>query len=150
MDNNIPCTQSWWIACQCPGSMNHQLISSHLIGSSRGTYLCLLRRLNFNCHFTVHKWFKNKPWCSFTTIQTVRSWHPGNISLTWINTDPSMDEYSHVQYSAGWNYLFILKLQRCNRWSLCMDKYFHTTLYNGCNYLSKWLLIHDGIKVNPC
>ena len=33
-------------------------------------------------------------------------------------------------------YLSIPKLQRCNRWSLGMDQWFHTTLYNGYNYLS--------------
>ena len=36
----------------------------------------------------------------------------------------------------GWNYLSILKLQRCNRWSLGMDKSFHPTVYWACNYLS--------------
>ena len=35
----------------------------------------------------------------------------------------------------GWNYLFIHQLQWCNHWSLEMDKYFHPTFYNGCNYL---------------
>ena len=41
------------------------------------------------------------------------------------------------------NYLFILKLQLCNRWSLKMDKKFHPTLYNGCIYLSML-----GLKLN--
>ena len=36
----------------------------------------------------------------------------------------------------GWNYLSIPKLQRCNRWSLGMDKWFHPTLYWACDYLS--------------
>ena len=36
----------------------------------------------------------------------------------------------------GWNYLSIPKLQRCNRWSLGMDKYFHHTFYQACDYLS--------------
>ena len=36
----------------------------------------------------------------------------------------------------GWNYLFIPKLQRCNRWSLGMDKPFHPTLYQAYSYLS--------------
>ena len=36
----------------------------------------------------------------------------------------------------GWNYLSIAKLQRLHRWSLGMDKWFHPTLYNECNYLS--------------
>ena len=35
-----------------------------------------------------------------------------------------------------WNYLSIPKLQRLQRWSLGMDKLFHLTLYNECNYLS--------------
>ena len=36
----------------------------------------------------------------------------------------------------GWNYLSIPKLQRLHRWSLGMDKQFHPTLSDGCNYLS--------------
>ena len=36
----------------------------------------------------------------------------------------------------GWNYLSVPKLQRLHRWSLGMDKLFHPTLYNGCDYLS--------------
>ena len=43
----------------------------------------------------------------------------------------------------GWNYLSIPKLQRLHRWSLGMDKWFHSTLYNGCNYLSML-----GLKLN--
>ena len=35
-----------------------------------------------------------------------------------------------------WNYLSIPKLQRLHRWSLGMDKQFHSTHYNGCNHLS--------------
>ena len=34
------------------------------------------------------------------------------------------------------NYLSISKLQQHNCWSLRIDKKFHFTLYNGCNYLS--------------
>ena len=36
----------------------------------------------------------------------------------------------------GWNYSSIPKLQRLYRWSLGMDKWFYTTLYNGCGNLS--------------
>ena len=43
----------------------------------------------------------------------------------------------------GWNHLSIPKLQRLHRWSLGMDKQFHPTLYNGCNYLSML-----GLKLN--
>ena len=35
-----------------------------------------------------------------------------------------------------WNYLPLPKLQRCNRWSLGVDKSFHSTLYWTCDYLS--------------
>ena len=43
----------------------------------------------------------------------------------------------------GWNYLSIPKLQRLHRWSLGMDRQFHSTLYNGCYYLSML-----GLKLN--
>ena len=43
----------------------------------------------------------------------------------------------------GWNYLSIPKLQRCNRWSLGMDKLFHPTLYMACDYVSML-----GLKLN--
>ena len=43
----------------------------------------------------------------------------------------------------GWNYLSFPKLQRCNRWSLGMDKWFHPTLYQACDYLSML-----GLKLN--
>ena len=36
----------------------------------------------------------------------------------------------------GRNYLFIPKLQRCNRWSLGRDDLFHPTLYWACDYSS--------------
>ena len=40
----------------------------------------------------------------------------------------------------------------CNRWSLGMDKWFHPTLYNGCNYLSmlglKWIQVSKGAPGN--
>ena len=47
-----------------------------------------------------------------------------------------------------WNYLYIPKLQRLHRCSLGMDKKFHLTLYNGCNYLSMLglKLIHVSIS----
>ena len=43
----------------------------------------------------------------------------------------------------GRNYLSIPKLQRCNRWSLGMDKQFHPALFWACNYLSML-----GLKLN--
>ena len=43
----------------------------------------------------------------------------------------------------GWNYVSIPKLQRCNRWRLGMDKYFHLTFYQTCDYLSML-----GLKLN--
>ena len=52
-----------------------------------------------------------------------------------INFNSCMDNWSHPLYSVGWNYLSIPKLQRCNRWSLGMDKQFHPTLYWTCGFL---------------
>ena len=43
----------------------------------------------------------------------------------------------------GRNYLSIPQLQRCNRWSLGMDKYFHPTYHRACDYLSML-----GLKLN--
>ena len=43
----------------------------------------------------------------------------------------------------GWNYLSIPKHQRCNCWSLGMDKQIHPILCNGCSYLSML-----GLKLN--
>ena len=40
-----------------------------------------------------------------------------------------------------WNYLFIPK--QLHRWCLCMDKYFHTTVNQACDYLSM-----PGFKLN--
>ena len=37
----------------------------------------------------------------------------------------------------GWNYLSIPKLQQLRCWSFGMNKKFHPTFYNGCNYLSR-------------
>ena len=44
-----------------------------------------------------------------------------------------------------WKYLSIPKLQRWNRWSLGMDKLFHTTLYSACDYLSMLGLKSSGV-----
>ena len=38
------------------------------------------------------------------------------------NFNPSMDKQLHISKSVRWNYFFIPKLQRCNRWSMGMDK----------------------------
>ena len=51
-----------------------------------------------------------------------------------VNSNPNMDNYSHEQLSVGLNYLSIPKLERLRRWSLGMNKYFHPTFYNGCDY----------------
>ena len=59
----------------------------------------------------------------------------GPFLLTWFNFNPSMDKETHPLWFMRWNYLSIHKLQRCNRWSLGLKKWFHPTLYNGCDYL---------------
>ena len=40
----------------------------------------------------------------------------------FIHFNLNMDKELHPSLSVGWNYLSIPKLQRCNRWSLRMDK----------------------------
>ena len=52
----------------------------------------------------------------------------------------------------GWNYLSIPKLQRCNRWSLGMDKWFYPTFYWARDYLSMLLLkwIHVSKRGPRC
>ena len=47
-----------------------------------------------------------------------------------------MEKKSDAQWSVGWNYLSIPKLQQCNHWSLGMDKQIHPTPYTWCDYLS--------------
>ena len=44
--------------------------------------------------------------------------------------------------SVGWNYLSIPKFQRLPRLSLGMDKQFHPTLYDWCDYISR-----QGLKL---
>ena len=61
----------------------------------------------------------------------------------WINFNPSVDQYMYL-LCVGWNCSPIFKLQRCNRWSLGMDGWFHLTLYRA------FLYIHAGNKANPC
>ena len=75
--------------------------------------------------------------CSHLRIVVVVMRH---LLLICFNFNPTMDKWSHAQWNAGWNYVFIPKLQRCNRWSLWLDKQFHPTYYNGCNYLSEAVL----------
>ena len=57
----------------------------------------------------------------------------------------------------GWSYLFMPKLQQCGRWSLEMNKLFHSTLSWACDYLSmlglkfysmliKWVLDDEAVN----
>ena len=59
----------------------------------------------------------------------------GVFILTRINVNPSMYKWLHQLYSVGWNYKCIPKLQRCNRWSLGTDSWFHPTPHWVCDYL---------------
>ena len=61
-----------------------------------------------------------------------------------------MDEKPYAQESVEWNYVSIPKLQWWNSWSLEMDKWFHPTDYNECNYSSMlgFKLIHVS-KMGP-
>ena len=46
----------------------------------------------------------------------------GPLLLTLFNLNPGIDKLVRPLYSVGWKYLSITKLQRCNRWSLGIDK----------------------------
>ena len=49
-----------------------------------------------------------------------------------------------------WIYLSISRFQRLHRWSLSMDKQFHHTLYNACDYFSMpWLKLIHVSKSSP-
>ena len=51
----------------------------------------------------------------------------------------------------GWNYLCILKVQWCTRWSLETDKWFNLTLYQACGYLSMlWLKLNHVSRRDTC
>ena len=82
---------------------------------------------------------------SYNKVICVSEWGSlGPLLLTWINFNPGMNKFLHSLWSVGWSYLSIPKFQRCNhwslgmdkrRWSLGMEKYHHPTLYNERNYL---------------
>ena len=57
--------------------------------------------------------------------------------------NPSMKKQSNIQENVGLHYIYMPKLQWCNRWSLGKDKEFQTILYNGCNYVSM-----QGLKLS--
>ena len=50
----------------------------------------------------------------------------------------------------GWNSLSIPKLQQWHRWSLGMDMWFQSILYNGCNYLSMLRLMSIHVSKRAC
>ena len=62
----------------------------------------------------------------------------------------------------GWHCLSIPKLQRCDRWRLGMDKYFHPTFCWSCDYVSMLRLklnhvserdpwcIHSMVVIHSC
>ena len=68
--------------------------------------------------------------------------------ITWIFFNPINDNLSHPWQNNGLNYLFIPKHQRCNRWSLGMNKYFYPTLHWAYDYLSMLglKLIHVSLQ----
>ena len=69
-------------------------------------------------------------WCIYgSQIPPMRGWRV-------VNFNPSMDKWLHLLWSVGWNHLSIPKHQQCSHWSLRMDKQFHPTLNQACDYLS--------------
>ena len=72
----------------------------------------------------------------FSHCQGLMNLAINKITLTtWGITNDPASINNHMS-RVGWNHLFITKLHWCNRWNLVMEKLFHLTLYNGCNYLS--------------
>ena len=72
---------------------------------------------------------------------------PGALLLiTWFEFNCNMDKWIHTLWNVGWSYIFIPKPQRCNRWSLGMDKWFHPKLYWVCDYLSTLGLQSNHLK----
>ena len=45
----------------------------------------------------------------------------GPLLLTWFNLNLYMNKKSFAQYSVGWNYLSIPKLEQLHHWILGMD-----------------------------
>ena len=70
---------------------------------------------------------------------------PVNSPHKWPVTRKMFPFDDVIMWNVGWNDLSISKLQRL-RWNLGMDKYFHPTFYNGCNYLI--IFIYKLIYVN--
>ena len=87
------------------------------------------------------KWIFSKANFSINNLPAVCSWgsnllakgmtlqnidacmsHQGLILLIRINVNPNMDKLLYPLLSVGWYHISIPKLQRCNRWSLGMDK----------------------------
>ena len=62
----------------------------------------------------------------------IKSWNPG-APFTNIDLNRRIGKYLYAWSSVGCNY--ITKLQRCCRWSLGINKWFHPTLYWACDYL---------------
>ena len=94
-------------------------------------------------------------WCltyvirlTYAIITTADSLWP--LLLIWPNFNPGMDRLSHDRESVEWNCLSITQLQRFHRWSLGIDKSFHPTYYNGCDYLSMLGFGLIDVKQAPC
>ena len=92
---------------------------------------------NYNTCATINRQITTTVWIFVVEIYCTYS------LLTWPNFYLSMDKKSYPLLCVGWNHLSIPKLHRLHRWSLGMDKLFHPTLYQACNYLSEL-----GLKLN--
>ena len=91
-----------------------------------------LRSNRYKSDKSMKAFFLHKPYTC-----RIQSLNPcGPFFLTRFHFNPSTDKWLHPLWCVGWNYLFIPKLQLCNRWSLGMDEEFHPTPYWACGYLS--------------
>ena len=62
--------------------------------------------------------------------------HQGPLLLAWFNFYPNMVKSLNASQYAWWNYLSIIKLHRCSCQSWGMEKQFHPTFYQACDYWS--------------
>ena len=116
------------------------------------------------CHsWTTHK-STNHCWCIpsglfirfwykvIKLLQSTHTKHLGPLLLAWIDFNPST-EHGYVITSlikCCMKLLIHPQLQQCNHWSWGMNKLFHLTFYNGCDYLSMLgLKLSHVDKSNP-
>ena len=93
---------------------------------------------------SINLWLLCLPGACFDTAELISGygwWITSGAPFTvWIKLDPTINKWIYILWSVRWNYLSIHKLQRLrNGYAISSH-----TLLGMC------LLIHAGIKVDPC